>query len=291
MTNLITLKLFNTSIHRLLFFSSSLLLLMSCQSNQKADTAQTTNSLNCDHAKNILIHIDSLPNSHLNLYSIRAIDLNEIKNIYQFRPSHRSHTWLNVEYHLDSLNKIPLSIQIKSSLETLNDFQLPIPTSLRQENVINILLNLKGMYLFDGEIISLDSIENKIFHSYINSMNENKEGIIPTILFQWDEGVEEEIFKKTMNVILKAYYRFATAQAHSIYQKDLCELTQDEYETIKSNYPFYFKTSSIERIQDIYNWHIIENETIYLLSNAEPIRTNTLRSIPKKCCSQSNSTE
>jgi hypothetical protein len=226
---------------------------MSCQSNQKAETAQTTNNLNCDHAKNILIHIDSLPNSHLNLYAIRAIDLNEIKSIYQFKPSHRSHTWLNVEYHLDSLNKIPLSIQIEAPLGLLDDIVLPSPASIYQQNVLSLLINTKGMYLFDGEIISLDMIENKIFHSYINSVNENMEGIIPTILFQWDECVEEENFKKTMNVILKAYYRFATAQAHSIYQKDLCELSQVECETIKATCPFYFRTRLNEKIKDIHH--------------------------------------
>lgn len=151
----------------------------------------------------------------------------------------------NAYFEIDSINKIPLSLNCYYSCDDCNFF-------IRERNDCIILLNLHGQVAFEGELSSLDSISKDLFKYYTevgNNVNYPESYKKVQILILWDFEVKQKKFKKFIKEIIVAYMKFANKLSVNTYGIAICKLNKSQLLALSKKIPFNLRIGILEIIE------------------------------------------
>ncbi|MCB9334937.1 MAG: hypothetical protein H6586_02235 [Flavobacteriales bacterium] len=116
-------------------------------------------------------------------------------------------------------------------------------------NYIEVLYNSNHQILLEGEYIQKEELDSMI-PKYYND-NEILYDLSPRKTFisiQWDLSVEEDSLSSLFGAIIDGYLKSADIYTLKRYKTDICNLTNDQLDSLKIDFPFNLELPSYELV-------------------------------------------
>lgn len=107
--------------------------------------------------------------------------------------------------------------------------------------VFEIRLNSIGQLLIEGELGDTQTVRHFIFKNIMNygkNPNYASNPQYAVTSFQWDIGIEPKYYKSTLKSIIGGYKDVLLHLSYKNFQKPLCELNANEFDSLSESIPF-----------------------------------------------------
>lgn len=144
--------------------------------------------------------------------------------------------FFKIKYTIDSaLSPIYLKVFIENPFPVF----LPPYCGLRQN--IEIIINSRGLLLIEGELGDTSNIGSVVSKNIINYGKDPNYSSSPSraiTSISWDYQTHETDFNNVIKTILSAYTQVLKQAAQTTYNKDFCQLTATQTDSLLVNYDF-----------------------------------------------------
>lgn len=116
-------------------------------------------------------------------------------------------------------------------------------------NYIEVHYNSNHQILLEGEYIQKEELDSMI-PKYYND-NQTLYDLVPRKTFisiQWDLSVEEDSLSSLFGAIIDGYFKSANLYSLNRYKTDICNLTNDQLDSLKKDFPFNLELPSYELV-------------------------------------------
>lgn len=107
----------------------------------------------------------------------------------------------------------------------------------RKLSEVEILLNKKGLLLYDNDVIPINSIKFRIEDKFPNNFRYD----LQEISIDWEKETPKDSIEKTLINITEGYLLKYSKLSKETFSKEICDLSEQEVDSLKKKLPFKIK--------------------------------------------------
>lgn len=206
------------------------------------ESNKDTNTLFCRNKMKLLQSFDTIPDSQLDLKTVRDSIKKEIENL--FEEPYCNNVQFMVRFYQDSIKYIPIALHtIQEKNCNLGEFT--------PHTFCFVLVNYQGKVLVEGRPLTMDNLSETITKFYFSenlikfSRNDYNRVFISLM---WDKGTSREDFNCAIHEVIEGYFNIADSISTKLFSKEICSLNIEELKRLEAVVPFNIRIDSWDEI-------------------------------------------